>query len=380
MEFKMIIIRGAVSVILFVMVILVSGCSGKPKTGKFNEEQMANFPLARKDDLPQPSGGLVLNVGTETITAQEIIAPIVQSNQAAGKNEDFETFKAKVWPGTANLVLERTTKILMYHEAKKSAPSDIDERLDRVVEQEVNRFVARYRGNYAEAQKVIEEMGMDWDDFRDYIKRSILIESYTKKSTKDKLITHRELLDYYNAVKEERFKIEGMIEFRLIDIDSGKVVADEGKSAKETAQALAERLIKRIEQGEDFGELAREYSHGHRAAQGGLWTPATAGALAEPYDIVEQKCLEMVPGQTSEPVVSGEHVFIIRLENKVEAGHEPFEDVQQKIENEIQLKHRFEEGYEKTISKVIEQADIPNLEEFINYCIEQAYRQIKANQ
>ena len=378
---KTMLYRKALTVLVGV-VLTVVGCSNKPKTGKFNEEQMANFPLARKNDLPEPSGGLVLNVGTETITAQEIIAPIVQANQAASKNEDFETFKAKVWPSIANVVLERTTKILMYHEAKKSAPSDIDKRLDKVVEQEVNRFVARYKGNYAEAQKIIEGMGMDWDDFRDYIKKDILIKSYTKKATKDKLITHRELLDYYNTFKEERFKIKGMIEFRLIDIDSSRVVAEEDKSAKETALALGEQLLERINQGEDFGELAKEYSHDHpsRAENGGLWEPVTIGQIAEEWKAVHDICLEMAPGQVSEPIVSGKHVFIVRLESRIDTGYESFEDVHQKIENEIQLKHQVEEGYDKTVSMVMEQADIPNIEEFINYCVEQAYQRMKANQ
>jgi len=372
--------RNMALAVLAGMVLAASGCNNEPKTGKFTEEQMVNLPLPKKDGLPEPSGGLVLNVGAETITAEEIIQPAVKAYQAKDNPQDFEKFKTNVWPKVAEAVLEKTTNILMYHEAQKSAPSDIDQRLDKVAEQEVNRFVARYEGNYAEAQKVIEEMGMGWDDFRDYIKRSILIESYNKKATRDKLITHRELVEYYNEVKEERFKIEGMIEFRLIDIDTGRIVADEGTSEKEAALALSKQLLERINEGEDFGELAKEYSHGHRAAQGGLWTPVTAGALAEPYDVVEQKCQEMEPGEISSPIVSGKHVFIIRLENKRQAGYVPFEDVQRKIENEIQLKHRYEQGLEKTISKVMEQADIPNLEDFINYCVEQAYRRIKAKQ
>jgi parvulin-like peptidyl-prolyl isomerase len=378
-QMKTMLYRKALTVLVGV-VLATFGCNNEPKTGKFTEEQMVNLPLPKKDGLPEPSGGLVLNVGAETITTEEIIEPAVKAYQAKNNPQDFEKFKANVWPKVAEAVLEKTTNILMYHEAKKSAPSDIDQRLDKVVEQEVNRFVARYEGNYAEAQKVIEEMGMDWDDFRDYIKRSILIESYNKKATRDKLITHRELVEYYNAVKEERFKIEGMIEFRLIDIDSSKIVAEEGTSAKETALKLGRQLLESINRGEDFGELAKEYSHGHRAPQGGLWTPATAGALAEPYDVVEQRCLEMEPGKISGPVVSGKHVFIIRLENKRQEGYEPFEDVQRKIENEIQLKHRIEEGYDKTVSRVMEQADIPKLEEFISYCVEQAYLRIKVNQ
>jgi hypothetical protein len=238
------------------VVLTAGGCSNKSKNGRFTQEQMNNFPLAQTENLPQPSGGLVLNVGTETITAEEIVAPIVQAQPPATTVKDFESFKAEAWPTVADIVLERTTRILLYHEAKKLAPSDIDKRLERIVEQEVNRFVAQYEGNYAEAQKIIQDMGMDWDDFRDYIKRSILIESYTKKATKEKLITHKELLDYYNEVKEERFKIEGLIEFRLIDIDSGKVVAEENLSAKETSLALAKKLLGMINQGQDFGETA----------------------------------------------------------------------------------------------------------------------------
>jgi parvulin-like peptidyl-prolyl isomerase len=371
-------------VLLFLagIVLLFNGCGSNKNAGKFTEEQMADFPLATKQGLPEPSGGLVLNVGDETITVEEIITPVVQASLQRENIPDYKTFKEQAWPQIANAVLEKASRILMYYEAKKTAPGNIDDILDKAAEQEVNRFIANYKGNYAEAQKVIEEMGMDWNDFRDYIKRSMLIASYAQKSTEDKFITQRELLEYYNSIKEERFKIIGTIEFWLIDINTTKINVDpdESKSAKESAVDLAEKLIERINQGEDFSQLAKEYSHDHRAEFGGLWTPVTIGEIIDSHRVVEENCLRMLPGQVAGPFVSAEHVFIIKLKSRKDPGYESFEEVQHMLKSEIEFKHRLEQQYEKTVAKLMEQADIPNLDEFTNYCVEQAYLQIKANQ
>ena len=54
------------------VIVGVSGC-GVDKKGKFTDEQMAQYPLATRYNLPDPSGGMALNVNTETITVDEVV-------------------------------------------------------------------------------------------------------------------------------------------------------------------------------------------------------------------------------------------------------------------------------------------------------------------
>ena len=42
----------------------------------------------------------------------------------------------------------------------------IDEQLDKAVDTEIKQFLAGFNGNYADAEKAIKKMGMDWKSFQ----------------------------------------------------------------------------------------------------------------------------------------------------------------------------------------------------------------------
>ena len=73
-----------VSLALF-LISLSPGCGQNEATGKFTEEEMEAIPMATTDHLPEPSGGLVLSVYTETITAEEVILMIADELKSRAK-------------------------------------------------------------------------------------------------------------------------------------------------------------------------------------------------------------------------------------------------------------------------------------------------------
>jgi len=355
------------------------GCRSKTlPTGKFSDEEMANIKLVERGDLPLPAGGFVLSVGTETITVDEIVSLARRNAGWDGWRGSFEKFKIQARGVVKDVVLGKVSDILLYQKAKAEAPENIDEALEKAVEKEVNRFVTGYGGNYAEAQEAITAMGLDWQGFRDYKKREMLIQSYLSEELSVKQpVTHGEMLDYYNLVKDERFEWEGTIEFRLIDIQAAKVDMSgyEGLTREEAGSKVANGLLESIREGRGFGEIAREHSHGHRAEYGGLWTPVTAGSLMAPHDVLEAEAEKMEAGEVSAVIENDGHFFIMKLENKQQAGFKAFEEVQESIEREMQLNHRMRR-YEELIMKLINQANITDIDDFVDFCVEAAYREI----
>ena len=362
---------------LFFVLLFTVGCaSSKPAPGKFSEEEMAVFPLANKQGLPDISGGLVLSIGSETITVDQVVSAVMEMLKEEVDASDFGQFRQQVGPAVSQLIRSKITDILLYEEARRNAPEQIDEYLDKAVESEVNRFVADYDGNVARAQDTIEAKGFnDWQAFRDYQKKLILTQNYIQqKMTDGAPVTHGELLDHYNANKAERFGWKGTVEFSLIDIAVDKVgPVGPAKPAEQAAFDMAAELVRRIRQGEDFGEVAKEHSHGRRAAMGGRWSSVTLGALAWPFDVLESHFPGMEPGQISDPIEAEGHVFIIKLESKTPGGYKSFEEVQDEIEAEVVVGRRAMQ-YEEMVSKLIAKANISNLNEFFEYCIETAYR------
>jgi len=362
---------------------MTSSCGNtKAKQGKFSEEQMAEFGLARRQNLPVPSGGLVLSINKEAVTVDEIISPLMGALGPMAAGGDFRRFALQARPFVAQVVMNKTADALLYQQAKKQAAGSINEdALDKAAQAEVNKFIANYRGNLPEANKVLEEMGMGWRQFHDYQKKLLLTQYYISQELgKGEPVTHSELLDKYNEMKEEYFSRTGQIQFRLIDIwvdkiEVGRMSETPAGSAKETALKLAEDLVERIKQGEDFGELAKSYSNDapHRVAQGGLWAPVTPGSLAAPHDVLERAAREMEAGDVSTPIEADGHIFIMKLEDTREAGYETFENVQARIETEMQLQQR-KAALDELLNRLIRQANIADMEPFVDFCVETAYR------
>jgi len=360
-------------------VVFWGGCrSDKLPTGKFSDEEMANIGLVEHGNLPLPAGGFVLSVGSETITVDEIVSLARKSAVWERWRGSFEKFKIQAREVVKDIVLGKVSDILLYQKARRKAPENIDEVLEKAVEKEVNRFVTGYGGNYAEAQEAITAMGLDWRGFRDYKKREMLIQSYlSEKLSAEQPVTHGEMLDYYNLIKDERFEWEGTIEFRLIDIQVAKVDMSgyEGLTREEAGSKVVNGLLESISESREFGEIARQHSHGHRAKFNGLWTPVTAGSLMAPHDVLEAEAEKMEVGEVSAVIENDGHFFIMKLENKQQAGYKAFEEVQENIEREIQLNRRMYR-YEMLILKLINQANITDMDDFVDFCIEAAYREI----
>ncbi len=375
-----------------------AGCADETaRTGKFSDEEMASIPFPERDNLPILSGGLVLSVDTETITVGEIVAPVMKVLGPVSQG-DIGSFAFRAGPIVRDAVTNKVTDILLYKEARKQAPENIDEVLEKAVENEVKKFLVSHDNDYAEAQKELQKRGMDWQQYREYQKKLMLTQSYyvSQNLLEDKPISHSEMLAYYEAMKEDGFQfkgyltredviVDGMIEFRLIDIVRSKLDADEinpdsHESRRDAALRKARTLMQKIRNGADFAELAVEHSHGHRASMGGLWTPVGEdSSLVGPYAVLQGEAEKMEAGAVAGPVESGEHVFIVKLEKKQIGKVTPFAELQKQIELDIQWERK-KERFEKLVDELMAQADISNLDPFINACIANAWRRSKADE
>jgi parvulin-like peptidyl-prolyl isomerase len=192
---------------------------------------------------------------------------------------------------------------------------------------------------------------------------------YFGKSIDDKKeITFDRMLSFYNQNKEE-FKREPKTEFQLIHIRKD----DDKVKALETAQ----KALQDIEEGKDFTACVESYSQGIKAASGGLWQTADPSSFIPPYDRVVEAIADMREGEVSGVIDADEHIFIVKLLENTEAGYIPFKDVQKDIKQYIETQHRREQ-VEKLLEELFEQANIPGLEGFLQYCIQQIYIRGKA--
>jgi parvulin-like peptidyl-prolyl isomerase len=338
-------------------------------------------PVPLPTNLPPATGGMTLSVAGETITTDEIIstAEVLEVLRPMAATGDRMLFRQQSYNTISNVIVRKITNILLYHLARKDAPANIDELLDKAVEKEVNRFVANYGSNYAQAEKAMKKMGFaNWDDFRDYQKKLMMTQSYISTKVKtDEPISHKELLDRYNEVKEMFPQNPEQIEFSLIEIQ-GKLLAvrdinlDKGEGPHDAAMRIASDLRNRIDKGEDFAEIARKF-HGPYKDGKSTYTP---GGMGSPYDVLEKEAEEKKAGDIVGPIDADDRVFIMRLESRVEAKVVTFEDVQDRVEDQIRFV-RQQEQHNKILAELREAAEITDVGKFTDACVEAAFLRLK---
>jgi parvulin-like peptidyl-prolyl isomerase len=357
------------------VLLLTYGCGGGSKP-KFTEEELALIPLAQREGLPEASDGFVLAVGGETITSDEIITePLLDHFRPIAQKSSFEQFKKQARPELEQIIATRVSNILLYQQAKRDTGVDIEDALEKATEAEVRKFVAGFGGDYAKAEQALKQMGMDWRSFREYQKKMILSQDYIRRQLPEyRPITYSELVNCYNEMKGEFFAIPATITFRLIDIQIPKLeVTDPNRSRLEQTRELASKLVERLQKGEDFGGLAKQYSHGHTASFGGRWQPVQPESLAKPYDILAAEADKMKPAQIAGPIEAGEHIFIMKLEEKRPKSFEPLENVQKEVEAKIIFDRR-QKAVDEFSSKLVQQAALNERDRFIDFCLEKIFR------
>jgi peptidyl-prolyl cis-trans isomerase SurA len=342
---------------------------------KLSEEELALMPFAQREGLPECSGGLVLRVRGETITSDEIITePLLEHFRVFAQNDNFQQFKERAKPQFEQIVASKVSDILIYQQAKKDAGEQIEEALEKAAEAEVRKFIVSFEGDYARAEQAIKQMGMDWAGFKEYQKKMILTQHYiASQFPESRPVTHSELVEQYQKMKDKFFVVPAKLKFRLIDIEAAKLkVSDPNQTRQQLAKDLANELVGRIQAGEDFGELARRYSHGHRRLSGGLWRPVQPESLAEPYDVLAGEAEKIRPGQIAGPIETGGHIFIMKLEEKQQARNKPFEAVQKQVKARIVFERR-KAAIDELGAKFMQQAALSSQDDFVDFCLEKIY-------
>jgi parvulin-like peptidyl-prolyl isomerase len=369
--------------VLSLMLWLIAGCGGDSKGLK--ESELERAAVMQKIELVEAAGGLVLMVGGDTLTSDEIInsQALLDGKVITPKEQfkpiaqavDLETFKKRVKDQLEQIVMDHISNIVLYQYAKRQAGKNIDESLEQAAQNEYRRFVLGYEGDQAKADEALKKGGLDRKSYMERVKRDVLIRSYvTTKLPDDKAITHRELLECYEKMKDEYFARPARIRFRLIDIQPAKLTGiDPNQDPEQLAEELAGRLLARIEAGEDFEALAKDFSNGPMAAFGGLWRPVQPTSLRAPYDVIAAAAEKMQQGQIAGPIPTTGHVFIMKLEEKRAAGYEPFEAVQDQVREEV-AGNRRNKALEPLRARLKWQAKLGRTDEFVDFCLEKIYR------
>ncbi len=191
-------------------------------------------------------------------------------------------------------------------------------------------------------EKAVTSQGLNWEDFKNNIRNHLL----TQKVIGQEVGSHITIADsdarkFYEEHKAEMVAPESVA---LAEI----MVSTDGKKEAELAdlKKKAETARKRVDDGEDFAEIAKRMSDGSTKEQGGYLGTYKRGELAKQ---IEDKVFAMKKKQLTEVMETKQGYLILEVLEHYSEGQQPYEVVKDKIMNQL-----YEERMQPALKKYLE--------------------------
>jgi peptidyl-prolyl cis-trans isomerase SurA len=176
-------------------------------------------------------------------------------------------------------------------------------------------------------EKAAKEQGVSFEDFKANIRNQIITQDVMRDQVGRKIApTPGEVQRYFEAHQQDYAQPES-VKLGEILISTGSQPDDPQKLAE--AKAKADDIEARLHAGGDFSQLARSFSDGTTAAQGGDLGQYKKGQL-DP--LFEQKTFVLKAGEVTEPIRTKQGFVILKVIQHVPGGVPQFKDVQNEVE------------------------------------------------
>ena len=205
-----------------------------------------------------------------------------------------------------------------------SVESDVIKRLDEVRKQNNLQSLD-------DLEKAVEGEGMSWEDYKSQIRNSLLTQEVIAKEMRGRIIIgDDDIKKFYEDHPKEFTRAEQVVLGEIF-------LSTTDKSPEETAviERKAEDYLNRLKKGEEFSEMAKRYSEGSTAKEGGGLGTFERGQLSKQ---LEDATFSLNKGGLTDVIQTKTGFEILKVVDRFQAGLQPLDKVRREIENEIYMK------------------------------------------
>lgn len=270
---------------------------------------------------PLPLAGMVGQVNGQAIYANKVLEPISEQLATLGRELPPSQFRQRATELIRATLDQIVTDALILGEAERDLSDRERGILEWQVRQQREELLRKYgQGSLSLAEaRLREESGAGLDQTLADFRTKQTIERHLYNTVIPRInVTRRDIERYYNDHPEE-FNPQPKRTLRLIRV------------ADETAAA---EVIRRLDAGESFTQVASSDLNRNRPESGGLMETGGGEAVFD-NPALNDALLKLQKGQHAGPVAVGQsHVFVY-LEDIVTSEHRPLRDVQLDIERKL---------------------------------------------
>ncbi len=258
----------------------------------------------------------------------DVVASI--DNEVITKNDLYEAMVAENGkPVLDMLIANKVIDLELKKENITISKEDIDKEMD---------LIAEHYGGLDNFEQMLTIYGQSIDSVKQNIEKNLQVKKLLEPQI---IITDEEIKDYFEENKES-FNTEEQIKASHILVDS---------------EEKAVEVKNKLNAGEDFAELAKEYStdNSNKDNGGSLGFFGRGEMVPEFEDIA----FSLEAGKTSEPVKTDFGYHIIKVEEKKEAKEAVLEENSKQVKNMI-FEQRLPEAYNSWYEKKSTEYKIEN--------------------
>ncbi|GBD97024.1 MAG TPA: hypothetical protein ENG83_03905 [Nitrospirae bacterium] len=251
---------------------------------------------------------IVATVNDEVITWSELMRVIILDGKeflsgAAGKDRE-EKIRELERPFLNNLIDMK----LQLQEARKMGLDVNDAEIDGAI----NEIKNKYGLTDETLMNSLKAEGLTTEDYRARLADQILVQKVVNFAVRNNIVISDKEIEKYYEDNKAKYDVEEKLKIRQIFF-----ALPEDESQKQAVEARARDLVQRINKGEDFAKLAREFSEDPSRKFGGDMGYISRGSLLKE---IEDVAAALKKGDVSRPFRSPAGLHIIKLEDRIEGG------------------------------------------------------------
>jgi parvulin-like peptidyl-prolyl isomerase len=313
--------------------------------------------------------GVMAIVNDKVITFSEVLALVQPVDRELRRNfsgTELEEQRRKAQTDALNSLIERALIVQEFNTKGYKIP-------DTVIDQQINDIISKeYGGNRAAFVKTLEAENLTFSQFREQERERVIIQVMRNHKAQQTVIVSPYKIEKHYQENIDKFKVGDQIKLRMIFIKRGEAIvagataaepvpaASTNQSAQTNAEVsvattnsevsvtmsppavdlqrrLAEEILAKLDAGDSFESMARVYSEGKEAKEGGDW-----GWIG--HDILRKELNEtafaLKPGQHSRIIETAEGYYILEVDGVKAAHTTPLAEVRDDIEKTLLQEQR----------------------------------------
>lgn len=197
---------------------------------------------------------------------------------------------------------------------------------DSVVEEQIQRQIRKQYGDRTTLAKSLRAKGGTIEKFKKGVRERIIVDQmFHIKVSSDIIVSPQKIRSYYEAHQDE-YQVDEQVRLRMIYINQP---AD---SPPDRARIMAGEILLKLDAGASFEEMARIYSEGVHAVEGGDWGWVQKSVLNEDLAAV---AFTLKKGTRSGVIATDDACLIMKVEDIRGKSVKPLSEVADDIERAL---------------------------------------------